>query len=302
MQPASCFRAAAATVLAVAATASFASASSATTYAAQKPTTFAHDGLRATWSKVVGLAVEKPGVDTAMVEPGQRFAIRVRATKKAARSARVRITGTREAGEAGPKRVVLRKSVRSGTVGLRVAKVPGTYRVQVRIGKRVRNVQVVVEVRTSPDAAPKPAPVPVCDPNLGFLAAPPGVVAPSIAPVTVVNQGSFPLLYGGGVIWERQEGAGWATAPFPTNFTASTFKLTAAPGAVIPRVAVVWSLDTGTYRAALPVRCADSGVEGVLYSAPVAVTRRVYANGNGSPVPLPLGNDIAPPPPVVPAP
>lgn len=290
MQPARTIRVLAAAALAAAGTASFAASASATTYAAQQPTTFSHDGLRATWSKIVGLAAEKPNVDSAWVEPGQRFTVRVRATKQAARSARVRVTATREAGDAGPKRVVLRKSVRTGNVHLRVAKAPATYRVQVRIGKRVRTVKVLAEVRRSPDAVPTPVPAPACDPNAGSLVVPPAVVAPNIAPISIVNQGGFPLLFGGGATWERQEGAGWATAPFPPSHTASTFKLTVAPGSTVPRIVGVWStLTTGTYRMALPVRCADSGAEGVLYSGPVTVTRRVLQ----APEPSPLGNGTA---------
>ncbi|MBF6621118.1 MAG: hypothetical protein ITG02_12920, partial [Patulibacter sp.] len=72
--------------------------------AAPEKTTLAASGLRASWSAADGAA---------SVDPGQRFTVRVRASKDAARKARVRITATRAAGDAGPRRVV-RRTLRKG--------------------------------------------------------------------------------------------------------------------------------------------------------------------------------------------
>lgn len=276
MQPARLIRIVA--VVAVAATGSVALAPSASARDA-KPTVsaLAAGGLRVTWKDAAG---------TARLNPGQRFTVRVRATTKAARTARARVTATRAAGDAGPKRVVLRRTLRSGTVALRVGKVPGTtYRVEIRIGKRVRTVRVVVNVPTPPPApVPAPGPVPVCDPNAGALVLPQGLTAPGLAPLSIINQGGFPLAHGAVVTWERQEGAGWVAVPPLANYVA-TFTLSIAPGATVPRITPVQTLDTGSYRAVLPVRCADSGAEGRLYSAPVAMTRRVFPEAGGSPPP-----------------
>ncbi len=265
--------------------------------ATSSKTTFRADGLRATWSKVEGLRAGKATRDTAMVEPGQRFAIRVRPTKKAARSARARITVTRTAGDAGRKRVVLRRTLRKGTVRLRVAKTPGTtYRVTVRIGKRKRTVRVVVN-RPTPDVVPAPPPAPVCNPNAGFLGTPTTAQAGFLAPVWISNDSGGGLEHGVGVIWERQVGAGWATAEFPRDLAVPAVLLVQPPGvSPKPRIVSVWStLTPGTYRMALPVRCQSTGAQGVLYSAPIAVTRLELPLTNDV-APLPLTNDMAPPP------
>ncbi len=278
MHPAPFFRVVGVAAVAAVGSAALACSASARDVSSTAPTTatFAAGGLRVTWKDVAG---------TARLNPGQRFTVRVRATRKASRSVRARVTATRAAGDAGPKRVVVRRTLRSGTVALRVEKAPGTtYRVQIRIGKRLRTMRVVVNGPEPREPVPAPAPAPVCDPGAGALVLPQGLTAPGLAPLSIINQGGFPLAHGAVVTWERQEGAGWVAVPPLANYVA-TFTLSIAPGATVSRITPVQTLDTGSYRAVLPVRCADSGAEGRLYSAPVAVTRRVFPETGGSPLP-----------------
>lgn len=245
-----------------------------------KAVTFQGQGLRASWSAAAG---------TVTVDPGKRFTVRVRATtKEAPRAARVRITATRAAGDAGPRRVV-RRTLRRGSFHLRAAKTPGTtYRVLIRIGSRSRTVRVTV---AGPAATPVPTDqaAPVCDPNAGFLGTPTEAKIGIGTPYWISNDSGGALEHGAGVTWERQEGAGWVTAEMPGNIAVPAVLYRKDPGvSPEPRIAGVWlTLTPGIYRMALAVTCQSTGAQGVLYSAPIALTTLA----------LPHPGVVTPPPP-----
>ncbi len=255
-------RAVVAVVVALAAAAPFAASAQAYSPAVTSETLRAH-GLTAVWN---GAPAE------GFVPTNAQFGLRVQRSAKAARSARVRVTLTRTLPTEKRSTVVLRRTLRSGSVGHRVNDVEWTrYRVTVRIGKRVaRSTFVVRPVPSLPGGGPGAA-VPGCVAGAHITAPSTATIGDQVS-AQLHNVGSRDLTYGMDSGWEQHGNVGWIPVDWPPFHAVPAIALLSRAGSIEPIFVRAWETMTpGTYRIALRVR-PGCGSPLVAYSGPITVT------------------------------